>query len=231
MASLGPGAGVERARAGTAGGKRRRRARVRASMQDARDRRGTNALHATSSPFPRPRPPRPLLLVAVTVAVAVPHSVRPAHRDRPSGHLAISHISICPKRLPRLSATMPDDLASSSSSSIQLKFNNMSDQQLRQTISQLSNAATSGHYQAAFAAPTPQRSSTLPTPLSPSRLFSPPRPLSRPRSSLSKKHPKLVQLQHATAPNGLKAEQGGQEQQPGARTPCSGTSASAHSHA
>ncbi|KAI0039780.1 SNF5-domain-containing protein [Auriscalpium vulgare] len=50
-------------------------------------------------------------------------------------------------------------MASGSGSNMTLKFTNMSDNQLRQTISQLSHAASGAQYQS-YAAPTPQRTAS-----------------------------------------------------------------------
>ncbi|THH03916.1 hypothetical protein EW146_g10316 [Bondarzewia mesenterica] len=49
--------------------------------------------------------------------------------------------------------------SSAAASNFQVTFGSMTDSQLRQTITQLSNAANAGQYQAPYVAPTPQRSS------------------------------------------------------------------------
>jgi hypothetical protein len=83
-----------------------------------------------------------------------------------------------------------------------LQFGTMSDSQLRQTITQLSHAASGSQYQA-YAAPTPQRTAGK-------------RPLSsqvfriiihhRARNSLPKKHCQLVNIFDSATPHGLAAQ-------------------------
>jgi hypothetical protein len=83
-----------------------------------------------------------------------------------------------------------------------LQFGTMSDSQLRQTITQLSHAASGSQYQA-YAAPTPQRTAGKP-PLS-SQVF---------RiiihhcawNSLPEKHRQLVNIFDSATPHGLAAQ-------------------------
>jgi hypothetical protein len=80
----------------------------------------------------------------------------------------------------------------------------MSDSQLRQTISQLSHAASGTQYQA-YAAPTPQRTAGK-RPLFKFRKFFRAVIHHRPRNSLPKKHCQLVNIFDSAAPYGLAAQ-------------------------
>ena len=84
-----------------------------------------------------------------------------------------------------------------------LQFGTMSDSQLRQTISQLSHAASGSQYQS-YAAPTPQRTAgKRPPPLRKSSGFI---VYHRSRNSLPKKHRQLVNIFDSTTPHCLAAQ-------------------------
>ncbi len=83
-----------------------------------------------------------------------------------------------------------------------LQFGTMSDSQLRQTISQLSHAASGSQYQA-YAAPTPQRTAGKRPPFFASFLSITHR---RSRNSLPKKHCQLVNIVDSSTAHGLPAQ-------------------------
>jgi hypothetical protein len=133
----------------------------------------------------------------------------------PSADLACLHCHAHKKRLSFLSSCPVSAMATSGDPNQRsapvpglpqpsfntLQFGTMSDSQLRQTINQLSHAA-SGQYQA-YAAPTPQRTAGKRLPLFASflRIVH-----HRAGNSLSKKHCQLVNILNSSAAYGLAAQ-------------------------
>lgn len=87
-----------------------------------------------------------------------------------------------------------------------LQFGTMSDSQLRQTISQLSHAASGAQYQA-YAAPTPQRTSGRAIPPFSFSL------LTKPQCSLPEKYRKLVHIFNSSATHLLTTQPSSKKQQ------------------
>jgi len=88
-----------------------------------------------------------------------------------------------------------------------LQFGAMSDSQLRQTISQLSHAASGAHYQG-YAAPTPQRTSGAPSFMHFIHIVH-----HCAANSLPEKHHQLVDIFDAPATHGLTAQPRCEKQQ------------------
>lgn len=158
---------------------------------DAKTRFGQDALLYRSLDFRPPPPPS---------SADLPCLHRHAHQKR------LSFLSSCP-----VSAMATSGDSNQRSAPVPglpqpafntLQFGTMSDSQLRQTINQLSHAASGTQYQA-YAAPTPQRTAGKPPPLCKFSLYCSSR---RAGNSLPKKHRQLVNILDSSTAYGLAAQ-------------------------